>query len=225
VEFLVDLSGADRDRASFHFLEMNTRLQVEHGITEEVVGVDLVGAQLLVASGQPLPWGQDGLVQRGHAIEARVYAEDPGHAFLPQAGRLLLYREPRMPGVRIDSGVREDDEIPVHYDPLIAKVIAHAETRDLAIARLLTALRQFPVLGIITNIPFLIRVLEHPSFRSGSMHTGFLDHEGATLADSLAEPPPPFVEAAMAAADAVLGKDGSAVREWDPWNHLPGWRA
>jgi acetyl/propionyl-CoA carboxylase alpha subunit len=225
VEFLVDLSGADRDRASFHFLEMNTRLQVEHGVTEEVVGVDLVRAQLLVASGQPLPWRQDGLVQRGHAIEARVYAEDPEHGFLPQAGRLLLYREPRMPGVRIDSGVREDDEIPVHYDPLIAKVIAHAETRDLAIARLITALRQFPVLGIITNIPFLIRVLEHPSFRSGAMHTGFLDHEGATLADSLAEPPPPFVEAAMAATDTVLGKDGSAVREWDPWKHLPGWRA
>jgi 3-methylcrotonyl-CoA carboxylase alpha subunit len=224
VEFLVDLSAADRDRASFHFLEMNTRLQVEHGVTEEVAGVDLVRAQLLVASGQPLPWRQDSLIQRGHAIEARVYAEDPERGFLPQAGRLLLYREPRMPGVRIDSGVRENDEIPVHYDPLIAKVIAHAETRDLAVARLITALRQFPVLGIITNIPFLIRVLQHPSFRSGEMHTGFLDHEGATLADSLTEPPPAFVEAAMAAAKADFGHDGSAVREWDPWNQLPDWR-
>jgi 3-methylcrotonyl-CoA carboxylase alpha subunit len=225
VEFLVDLSGTDRDQSSFHFLEMNTRLQVEHGVTEEVVGVDLVRAQLLVASGQPLPWRQSDLIQRGHAIEARVYAEDPEHGFLPQAGRLLLYREPRMPGVRIDSGVQENDEITVHYDPLIAKVIAHAETRELAIARLITALRQFPVLGIITNIPFLIRVLEHPSFRSGEMHTGFLDHEGATLADSLAEPLPAFVEAAMTAAEATSGQDGSAVRDWDPWNQLPGWRA
>ncbi len=94
------------------------------------------------------------LNQRGHAIEARVYAEDPEHGFLPQAGRLLLYREPRMPGVRVDSGVREGDDISVHYDPLIAKVIAQAETRDLAIARLIAALRAFPVLGIITNIPF-----------------------------------------------------------------------
>ena len=190
VEFLVDLAGPSRDRAPFHFLEMNTRLQVEHGVTEQVTGVDLVRAQLLVASGEPLPWRQADLIQRGHAIEARVYAEDPEHGFLPQAGRLLLYREPRMPGVRVDSGVREGDEISVHYDPLIAKVIAQAETRDLAIARLVAALRAFPVLGIITNIPFLIRVLEHPSFQSGDMHTGFLDHEGATLADSIDEPTP-----------------------------------
>src|SRR5262245_41812339 len=225
VEFLVDLSGENRDEAPFHFLEMNTRLQVEHGVTEQVVGVDLVRAQLMVAAGQALPWRQEDLKQRGHAIEARVYAEDAEHGFLPQAGRLLLYREPRLPGVRIDSGVRENDEISVHYDPLIAKVIAHAETRDLAIARLVAALRQFPVLGIITTIPFLIRVLEHPSFRAGDSHTGFLDHEGATLADSLAEPPPSFVEAAMAAAQEPHSRDGAAVRDWDPWNQLPGWRS
>src|SRR5262249_10793921 len=121
VEFLVDLSGSNRDQAPFHFLEMNTRLQVEHGVTEAVAGVDLVRAQLLVASGEALPWRQADLIQRGHAIEARVYAEDPANGFLPQAGRLLLYREPHVPGVRIDSGVREGDEITVHYDPLIAK--------------------------------------------------------------------------------------------------------
>ena len=237
VEFLVDLSGDSRDRAAFHFLEMNTRLQVEHGVTEQVTGVDLVRAQLLVASGERLPWAQQELSQRGHAIEARIYAEDPEHGFLPQAGRLLLYREPRLPGVRIDSGVREGDEISVHYDPLIAKVIAHAETRDLAIARLLTALREFPVLGVITNIPFLIRVLEHPRFRAGDMHTGFLDHEGASLSESANEPTPPFVAAAMTAdttgAAAAFAPGASAPREsgrhgrgdWDPWNRLPGWRA
>ena len=225
VEFLVDLAGASRDNASFHFLEMNTRLQVEHGVTEQVAGVDLVRAQLLVASGDPLPWRQEDLIQRGHAIEARVYAEDPEHGFLPQAGRLLLYREPHIPGVRIDSGVREGDEISVHYDPLVAKVIAHAETRDLAIARLVAALRAFPVLGIATNIPFLIRVLEHPSFRSGEIHTGFLDREGAMLADPTDEPIPPFVAAAMMAADTTSGADhGTAAVDWDPWNRLPGWR-
>jgi acetyl/propionyl-CoA carboxylase alpha subunit len=225
VESLVDLSGPSRDDAPFHFLEMNTRLQVEHGVTEQVTGVDLVRAQLLVASGEPLPWRQPDLTQRGHAIEARVYAEDPEQGFLPQAGRLLLYREPHIPGVRIDSGVREGDDISVHYDPLIAKVIAHAETRDLAIARLVAALRAFPVLGIVTNIPFLIRVLEHPSFKSGGIHTGFLDHEGAALADAGNEPMPPFVAAAMAAASATpLATSGTAAADWDPWSRLPDWR-
>jgi 3-methylcrotonyl-CoA carboxylase alpha subunit len=226
VEFLVDLSGPNRDQAAFHFLEMNTRLQVEHGVTEQVAGVDLVRAQLLVAAGEALPWRQTDLIQRGHGIEARVYAEDPEHGFLPQAGRLLLYREPRMPGVRIDSGVREGDEIPVHYDPLLAKVIAHAETRDLAIARLIAALRAFAVLGIITNIPFLIRVLEHPSFCSGEMHTGFLDHEGAALSEPVAEPTPPFVTAALSAADVSRGPGSGATKvDWDPWSRLSGWRS
>jgi acetyl/propionyl-CoA carboxylase alpha subunit len=225
IEFLVDLTSTDRDNAPFHFLEMNTRLQVEHGVTEQVAGVDLVRAQLLVASGEPLPWRQETLAQRGHAIEARVYAEDAEHGFLPQAGRLLLYREPRMPGVRIDSGVREGDEISVHYDPLIAKVIAHAETRELAIARLLAALRAFPILGIVTNIPFLIRVLEHPSFRAGGIHTGFLDHEGAGLANGADEAVPPFVAAALNAPETASGSVSGSGVDWDPWTRLPGWRA
>jgi acetyl/propionyl-CoA carboxylase alpha subunit len=127
---------------------MNTRLQVEHPVTEQVTGVDLVRAQLLVADGQPLPWSQADLSQRGHAIEARIYAEDPAQGFLPQAGRLLRYREPRWPGVRVDSGVAEGDEVSVYYDPMIAKVIATAETRDLAIARLTAALRECSIAGV-----------------------------------------------------------------------------
>src|SRR4051812_4209885 len=134
IEFLVDGDA-------FYFLEMNTRLQVEHPVTEQVAGVDLVRAQLLVADGQPLPWTEDGLAQRGHAIEARVYAEDPSQGFLPQAGRVTRYREPRRPGIRVDAGIVEGADVTVYYDPMIAKVIATAETRPLATARLAAALR------------------------------------------------------------------------------------
>jgi acetyl-CoA carboxylase biotin carboxylase subunit len=175
IEFLVDGS-------SFYFLEMNTRLQVEHPVTEQVTGLDLVRAQLLVASGEPLPWTQAHITQRGHAIEARVYAEDPAHEFLPQAGRLSVFRAPHLPGVRVDSGVAEGSEISVYYDPMIAKVIATAESRPLAINRLAAALRAFQIEGVRTNVPFLIRILELPEFRDGKVDTGFLDREGATLA-------------------------------------------
>lgn len=226
VEFLVDVSGGRRDDAPFYFLEMNTRLQVEHGVTEQVVGVDLVRAQLLVASGEPLPWWSSQLAQRGHAIEARVYAEDPANGFLPQAGALLLYREPRMPGVRIDSGVREGDRVSVHYDPLLAKVVASAESRDLAIARLVQALRAFPVLGIRTNIPFLIRVLEHEAFRAGRIDTGFLDAEGASLcADPEGELPPHVLAAVEAANAGPSVRPSSRSADWDPWGQLRGWPA
>jgi acetyl/propionyl-CoA carboxylase alpha subunit len=220
VEFLVD-------GASFYFLEMNTRLQVEHPVTEQVTGLDLVRAQLLVASGEPLPWTQDDVSPRGHAIEARVYAEDPAQGFLPQAGRLLLYREPRLPGIRVDSGVAEGGEVSIYYDPMIAKVIATAEDRDRAIARLTAALRSFPVLGVRTNISFLLRVLDHPRFCGGTMDTAFLDREGAALAETSADMPP-HVRAAAGAAD---GDDGqSAVRnpqsaiDQDPWHTLQRWQ-
>jgi len=194
IEFLLEGSG---DAARFYFLEMNTRLQVEHPVTEQVLGVDLVRAQILVAAGERLPWTQYALAQRGHSIEARVYAEDPSQNFVPQAGPLLLYREPRMPGVRIDSGVAEGGEVSVHYDPLIAKVIATGETRDLARHRLIAALRAYPILGIRTNIPFLIGVLDHPRFVAGDVDTGFLDGEGNALAKTPAVETPSFVRAAL----------------------------
>ena len=169
VEFLVDGRGDD---AAFYFLEMNTRLQVEHPVTEQVTGVDLVHMQLAIAAGERLPWSQNDLSQRGHAIEARVYAEDPAHGDLPQAGQLLLYREPSMPGIRIDSGAVEGDTMSVHYDPLLAKVIATGGSREVARVRLAQALGNFPILGIRTNIPFLIRLLNHPRFISGEIDTG-----------------------------------------------------
>jgi 3-methylcrotonyl-CoA carboxylase alpha subunit len=226
-EFLVDLSGGRRDDAPFYFLEMNTRLQVEHPVTEQVTGVDLVRAQLLVASGERLPWTQGALTQRGHAIEARVYAEAPAQGFIPQAGPLLLYREPTAPGIRIDSGFREGDVVPVHYDALLAKVIATAGSRLLAIERLLAALRAFPVLGIQTNIPFLIRVLESAAFREGQIHTGFLDAEGAGLAAESEEPAPEFLKAALDAADLEHSRHGAGMPSpssaADPWAVVRGW--
>src|SRR4051812_17342733 len=226
VEFLVDVSAGSHDTAPFYFLEMNTRLQVEHPVTEQVAGVDLVRAQLLVAAGEPLPWAQESLVQRGHAIEARVYAEDPSNGFLPQAGPLLLYREPTSPGVRVDSGVREGDTITVHYDPLLAKVIASAETRSLAIARLSEALRGYPILGIRTNVPFLLRILDDEHFRAGTMHTAFLDSQGASLFEVAEDAPPSFVRAAVAASaeDQPIDGDVSTQRGRDPWVGLRGWR-
>jgi acetyl/propionyl-CoA carboxylase alpha subunit len=240
IEFLVDVNASSAgtrparagvvaessDEAAFYFLEMNTRLQVEHPVTEQVTGVDMVRAQLLVAGGNPLPWTQDGICQRGHVIEARIYAEDPAQDFLPQAGPLLLYREPRLPGVRIDSGVAEGDKVSVYYDPMIAKVIATAETRDLAIARLTAALRAFPVLGLRTNVPFLLRVLEHPLFRSGAIDTGFLDREGASLAAAPDDEPPPVIRAVLEAHDAADPRASPAASRQpalDPWATLRGW--
>jgi acetyl/propionyl-CoA carboxylase alpha subunit len=220
VEFLLEGTG---DAARFYFLEMNTRLQVEHPITEQVVGVDLVHAQLVVASGEPLPWTQQDLSQRGHAMEARVYAEDAANHDLPQAGPLLLYREPRMPGIRIDAGVVEGGEVTVHYDPMIAKVIASAGTRDAARHRLITALRTFPILGVRTNIPFLVNILEHPGFAAGEIDTGFLDREAQSVRPDGAAPVPPEVQAVADVARGSARKGITSVAP-DPWTSLRGTR-
>jgi 3-methylcrotonyl-CoA carboxylase alpha subunit len=226
VEFMVEGQG---DAATFYFLEMNTRLQVEHAVTEAVAGVDLVRAQIIVASGEPLPWPHGSLVQRGHAVEARIYAEDPARGFLPQAGQILLYREPHLPGVRIDSGVVQGGDVPLHYDPMLAKVIAVAETRDAAIARLGAALRAFPILGVRTNIPFLVTVLDHPRFRAGDIDTGFLDREGVHLADAGDAEPPVFLRDALARLDDEVSNRAEAMGRQpagrDPWASLRDWRA
>jgi acetyl-CoA carboxylase biotin carboxylase subunit len=220
IEFLLEGHG---DAAQFYFLEMNTRLQVEHPVTETLTGLDLVRAQIEVAMGRPLPWRQEELEQRGHAIECRIYAEDPFSGFLPQAGRLLLYREPSGPGVRVDSGVEEGAEVGVYYDPMLAKLIACGQDRDAAIARCIEALKRFPVLGVRTNVEFLMRTLDHPAFRSGNTHTGFIDEH---LADLTSREPAPA--AAFAAAGAVHGPAPAAgrsseVRVSDPWSTIAGW--
>ncbi len=226
IEFLLEGEG---DAARFYFLEMNTRLQVEHPVTEMVTGVDLVHAQLAVASGQPLPWSQADLDQRGHAIECRVYAEDPD-GFLPQAGRIELYREPTGPGLRVDSGIREGSEVPLEYDALLAKLVAHAETRQAACARAAAGLRAYPVLGVRTNIAFLLRILEHPRFQAGAADTGFVETELASLLDPEDRPAAPAI-AVAALADSLATVAGASTRlparrraAFDPWTTLADWR-
>jgi acetyl-CoA carboxylase biotin carboxylase subunit len=224
IEFLVEGTG---DTASFYFLEVNTRLQVEHPVTERVTGIDVVHAQIAIARGEAMPWTQASLMQRGHAIEARVYAEDPSSNDLPQAGPLLLYREPSMPGVRIDSGVTEGGEISVHYDPLVAKLIADGETREIARRRAVEALRHYPILGIHTNVAFLIELLEHPRFIAGDIDTRFLDVEGEGIR-TRSVPGMPAEALEIAAAVRPASADVSRRRvegaKADPWDALRGFR-
>jgi acetyl-CoA carboxylase biotin carboxylase subunit len=168
MEFLV--RGDD-----FYFLEMNTRLQVEHPVTEEVTGLDLVQAQLRVAAGEPLPWTQEQVTQRGASIECRIYAEDPAKGFLPSPGRLTRLVLPEGPGVRLECGVAEGVEVSVHYDPLLAKLITSGRTRDEAIERMRAALASFVVEGVKTVIPFHRRVMDSPLFRAGAVHTQMIE--------------------------------------------------
>ena len=226
IEFLVDVGGSERTRpaagAPFYFLEMNTRLQVEHPVTEQITGLDLVRAQLLVASGEPLPWTQADVSQRGHAIEARLYAEDPAHGFIPQAGRLTRYREPQRPGIRIDSGVVEGGEVSVYYDPMIGKVIATAETRPLAAARLAAALRAFEIEGIRTNRAFLIAILESAAFRDGAIDTAYLDREGAAIAEAVGSIQSAVgshqSQSATSHEPSTMSPQASALGPFDPWD-------
>jgi acetyl-CoA/propionyl-CoA carboxylase, biotin carboxylase, biotin carboxyl carrier protein len=228
VEFLLDGTGDD---AAFYFLEMNTRLQVEHPVTEAVTGLDLVHAQLRIAAGEPLAWAQEDLTLRGHALECRVYAEDPARDFLPQAGPLLLYREPRGPGIRVDAGVVEGDSVSVHYDPLLAKLVVQGDSRPVVTRRAAAALREFAVLGIPTNVSYLLEILQHPAFEAGELDTGFLDRETPGLLVRITSREPE--DEAVAAAAAFHASAGRATPArgapethvaMDPWETLRGWR-
>ena len=220
IEFLVEGSGPT---ARFYFLEMNTRLQVEHPVTEAVTGVDLVRAQFAVAAGGRLPWTQESLTTRGHAIECRIYAEDTADGFLPQAGPLLLYREPSGPGIRVDSGVEEGTTVDVHYDPLLAKLTAWAESREAALNRAVAALRTFPILGTLTNVPFLIRLLENPEIRAGRMHTRFIEEHAAELLTVPDAPLEALAAAALATAAAPVAASAATEAAPDPWSTIRGW--
>jgi acetyl-CoA carboxylase biotin carboxylase subunit len=196
VEFLVDA------RRAFYFLEMNTRLQVEHPVTEMTTGLDLVRMQIDVARGERI-LRQEEVVRRGHAIEARVYAEDPARSFLPSPGKITYLRAPAGPGIRDDSGVYGGWVVPPHYDPMISKLTAWAPARDQAVARLVRALGEYTVHGITANIAWLMAALEHPAFRSGDYDTGFCERYGREL---LARPDADQEEVALVAAAVAAFK-------------------
>ncbi|MEM7634468.1 MAG: acetyl/propionyl/methylcrotonyl-CoA carboxylase subunit alpha [Pseudomonadota bacterium] len=216
VEFIVDGSdGLRPDR--FWFMEMNTRLQVEHPVTEAITGLDLVEMQLRVAAGDPLPFTQTDLAINGHAFEARLYAEDVPRGFLPAIGRLdhLRFSD----AARNDTGVREGDEITPHYDPMIAKVVVHGRSRDEALAKLRAALADTQIAGTVTNKAFLSALCRHQGFSNGDVDTGLIERDLAQLVHEGEAP----VLAQAVAAIAVLGFAGDADQA-DPWGSLPGWR-
>jgi acetyl-CoA carboxylase biotin carboxylase subunit len=179
IEFLVD------SRRNFYFLEMNTRLQVEHPVTELVTGLDLVQLQFRIASGEKLPFRQEDIGLRGHAIECRIYAEDPENNFFPSPGKITRLLRPSGPGVREDSGVYQGWTVPLDYDPMLSKLIVHAADRGAAIARMRRALDEYFVGGIKTNLPLFRRILDHPDFVAGRIDTGFLDRLLATPATAV----------------------------------------
>jgi acetyl-CoA carboxylase biotin carboxylase subunit len=221
VEFILAPDG------SFYFLEMNTRLQVEHPITEMVVGVDLLAAQVAIACGEGLPWRQEDLSQRGWALEFRIYAEDPGQGFAPSIGQITAMVPPAGPGVRLDSGVYEGFAVPIHYDPLLAKLVVWAEDRPRALARARRALQDFTLHGPVHNIPFHLWALAQPAFRDGTYTTGFVE-EAFRPADYLPALSTDAQEAVLAAA-ALYEEDRrrGAIPDRDPTGAgeaIPAWR-
>lgn len=170
VEFLLD------ENLNFYFLEMNTRLQVEHPVTELITGTDLVKEQIKIAEGQALQIKQEDLQIIGHSIEVRVYAEDPTNNFLPDIGKLVTYRRPEGPGIRVDDGFTEGMDIPIYYDPMISKLIVHGKDRDEAIDRMLRAIDDYQITGVATTLPFCSFALDHEAFRSGNFDTNFVKH-------------------------------------------------
>ena len=204
VEFLLAPDG------QFYFLEMNTRIQVEHPVTEAVTGVDLVQAMIRIAAGEKLGFGQADVVLRGHAVEARIYAEDPARGFLPSPGRLSVFRPPAGAGLRVDAGVEAGSEVSVHYDALLAKLVAVGATRDEALATLDEGLRGFAVAGVRSSIPFQRWLLRQPEFRAGRVDVGFVER---SWPKGGAEPLDPSLRpvAEAAARSALAGGEAPAA--------------
>jgi 3-methylcrotonyl-CoA carboxylase alpha subunit len=224
VEFIANQDG------TFYFMEMNTRLQVEHPVTEMITGLDLVEWQLKVGAGEALPLRQEQLAIRGHALEARIYAEDPDKGFLPSVGRLIHLAPPAETlNVRVDTGVEQDDEISPHYDPMIAKLIVWDETRERALARMLQALADYRVVGVSNNIGFLSRLVACPAFAQADLDTGLIERERTFLFPEMTEPP---AEAWLVAALGELIRDqqyaaaeaSASPDPHSPWHARDGWR-
>ena len=200
IEFLVDKD------LNFYFMEMNTRLQVEHPVTELITGIDLVAAQIRIAEGHPLPFSQEDLHIHGHAVESRVYAEDPSNNFLPAPGHLVQHAPPSGHGVRLDSGVEEGSEIPLYYDPMISKLSTWGETRSEAIARMARALSEYQIAGVPTTIPFCHFVMTHEAFTSGQFSTHFVANH---FTSELLNPSDPDLEYAIGLAAALYASQHS----------------
>ncbi len=221
VEFILDPAGR------FYFLEVNTRLQVEHPITEMITGLDLVRHQIEIAAGRPLALTQDEVRGRGHAIECRIYAEDPEQRFMPSPGRIAFLREPAGPGVRNDCGVYAGSEVPVEYDPILSKLVVHAETRELAIRRMIRALTSYVVLGVRTPMDFLLDVLASAPFQAGETYTDFI---AAHFADWAPDRKRLELAAMAYAADAMAprartaGPVAATAAHPGPWHTLNHWR-
>jgi 3-methylcrotonyl-CoA carboxylase alpha subunit len=224
VEFIANQDG------SFYFMEMNTRLQVEHPVTEMITGQDLVEWQLRVAAGQPLPLAQEQLQIRGHALEARIYAEDASKDFLPSTGQLIRLAPPAESiNVRVDTGVEEGDEITPFYDPMIAKLIVWDEHRDAALARMRKALADYQVAGVTTNIDFLSRLVACPAFAGADLDTGLIERQKDFLF-----PLPRPCRAMRCSSPRSANCSGNstrpsrrprpAVTPWSPWHARDGWR-
>ncbi len=220
VEFIVD-----PDTLKYYFLEMNTRLQVEHPITELVVGSDLVQWQIRIAAGEKFPFAQKDFSQRGHAIECRIYAEDPANGFLPSTGKLLQYIEPRGPNIRVDSGFTAGSEVTHFYDPLLAKLIVYGESREVTVQRMQAALSEFVVHGVTTNIDFLQAVLRHEDFKRGDVSTRWVETKFNW------KPGGPSFQILIAAAMADMATPRAPTRlnaneadPYSPWKTLSGFR-
>lgn len=223
VEFIATPQG------EFYFLEMNTRLQVEHPVTEAVTGLDLAKLQFAIAAGEPLPFTQADLGQRGHAIECRLYAEDARQNFMPATGRVLRFTPPQAPGVRVDTGIQSGSEITIYFDPMIAKIIVYDPTREGAIVRMQQALRETVLLGPTTNRDFLLSLLAHPTFQAGQVDTRFVD----THLEELTPPMPDLPFAALIAAAlsetqtaaATTGVAAAADSDaYSPWSRSDSFR-
>lgn len=224
VEFLLD------DTGNYYFLELNTRIQVEHPITEMVTGTDLVIEQIRIAAGLPLGEQFKSLTQRGHAIECRIYAEDGENNFMPSTGTIFHYSEPVGPGIRIDSGVIQGCEITIDYDPIMAKLIVYAPERNTAIKKMVEALKQYKILGVKTSRKFMIDVLNHPDFIAGKTYTDFIEKKMMNHQTDLSN----YKELAAAVAAAASGNSASfrCKTEYDdkvskipnPWDLIGGWQ-
>ena len=232
VEFLLDTKEPDK----FYFCEMNTRLQVEHPITEQITGVDLVEWQLRIAAGEPIPLKQEDMPCMGHASEARVYAENPTRDFLPATGTVWHHSPPcesntgaSADGIRVDTGLRSGQEVGVYYDPMISKLIVHDENRELALEKLVRALKDYQIAGVPTNIEFLVKCAQHPTFQKvGAVNTGFLDDHADDVRMEEAPRPSPIAQAIGAFAALLHLEKRVAVphQPTSPWSSMSGsWRA